>query len=90
MVLPDACYKAGEVIAGRYRVEGVLGSGGMGVVYSAVHLKQGHRVALKVLLPSAATDRGAVARFLREARIAGQLTSEHVVRVIEVGVHSTA
>lgn len=82
---PDACHKAGEVVGGRYRVESVIGTGGMGVVYKATHVGLNQQVALKVLWPAVATDREAVARFEREAQIAGRLTSEHAARVTDVG-----
>jgi serine/threonine protein kinase len=75
----------GEVLAGKYRVERVLGQGGMGVVVAATHLQLGQEVALKFLLPSACQIPEAVARFLREARAAVQIHSEHVARVIDVG-----
>jgi serine/threonine-protein kinase len=75
----------GVVLAGKYRVERVLGQGGMGVVLAAQHLQLGQRVALKFLLPEVCTNGEAVARFLREARTAVQIESEHVARVVDVG-----
>ncbi len=77
--------RVGSVLAGKYRVDGVLGSGGMGIVVSAMHLQLGQRVALKFLQARAAIDSGVVERFLREARAAVRLRSEHVARVIDVG-----
>ena len=77
--------RSGDVVAGRYKVEGVLGTGGMGVVMSAREVSSGRRAALKFLLPSAARVPQAKARFLREAKAAGAIRSEHVARVIEVG-----
>jgi serine/threonine-protein kinase len=76
----------GDVLAGRYRVERILGEGGMGVVLAAEHLVLGERVAIKMLLPAAAKMEGAVARFQREARAAARIQSEHVARVMDVGV----
>jgi serine/threonine-protein kinase len=73
------------VLAGKYRVERVLGQGGMGVVVAASHLQLRQRVAIKFLLPEAMQHPGAVERFLREARAAVRLKSEHVARVIDVG-----
>ena len=64
----------GDVIAGKYRVERVLGIGGMGMVVAATHLDLEQRVAIKFMLPSAAENPDTVARFLREARAAVKLT----------------
>lgn len=72
----------GDVVAGKYRIEGMLGRGGMGVVYSARHVRLGHRVAIKALdsnEPKAAT------RFLREARTCAQLLNDHIARVFDLG-----
>jgi serine/threonine-protein kinase len=80
-----ARFKSGQVVAGKYRIERVLGQGGMGLVAAAWHAELGTAVALKVLLPDAAADDDAVERFAREARAASQLRSEHVVRVFDVG-----
>ncbi len=77
--------KEGDVLAGKYRVERLLGAGGMGVVVSAMHLQLHQRVALKLMLPGAASSAEAVQRFVREARAAAQLRSDHVARVLDVG-----
>jgi serine/threonine-protein kinase len=77
--------RAGEVLAGKYRVDRVLGMGGMGVVVAAYHLQLEERVALKFLLPETLENREAVARFAREARAAVKIKSEHVARVSDVG-----
>src|SRR5690349_16497025 len=77
--------RPGEILAGKYRVERVLGAGGMGVVVAAHHLQLDERVALKFLLPEAVERPDAVARFEREARAAVKIKSEHVARVIDVG-----
>ncbi len=81
MVVPGQ----GQVIAGKYHVDGVIGSGGMGVVLSATDATLGRSVAIKFLAPHKARHEGAVARFVREARAAASIQSEHVVRVFEVG-----
>jgi serine/threonine-protein kinase len=73
----------GEVLAGKYRVERVLGQGGVGIVLAAKHLQLGQRVAIKMLLKNATNE--SVTRFLREARAAVRLKSEHVARVVDVG-----
>jgi len=76
----------GQILAGKYRVERVLGEGGMGVVLAAHHLHLDKRVALKFLRPEVAANRELVARFANEARSAGKIQSEHVARVLDVGV----
>ena len=83
--MEGAPVSVGDVLAGKYRVERVLGVGGMGVVVAATHLDLGQRVALKFLLPNALQNAEAAARFLREARAAVKNDSEHVARVIDVG-----
>ena len=75
----------GTLIAGKYRVERVLGQGGMGVVVVAMHDELDQRVAIKFLLPEAVRDAEWVARFSREAKAAAKIKSEHVVRVFDVG-----
>lgn len=73
----------GAIIAGKYRVERVIGRGGMGLVLEAKHLHLDHPVAIKFLLAEAAEAPGAAARFLREARAAARIRSEHVARVFD-------
>ncbi len=77
--------RAGDIVAGKYRVESVIGTGGMGVVLGAEDTSLGRRVAIKFLAPNKARNEDAAARFVREARAAASLQSEHVVRVFEVG-----
>ncbi len=77
--------REGDILAGKYRVERVLGIGGMGVVVAAHHIQLDEKVALKFLLPEALANVEAVARFAREARAAVKIKSEHVARVIDVG-----
>lgn len=74
----------GEILADKYRIEQVLGAGGMGVVLAAHHLQLDERVAIKLLLPQSLDNAEAVARFAREARAAVKIKSEHVARVIDV------
>jgi len=76
--------REGEVLAGRYRIERILGAGGMGVVTQARHLQLDSRVAIKFLLPALLDKPGAVARFAREARAASKIANEHVARVFDV------
>src|SRR5450432_2925928 len=75
----------GELLAGKYRIERVLGQGGMGVVVAAHHIVLDEAVAIKFLLPEALRSEEAVARFEREARAAVKIKSEHVARVTDVG-----
>jgi eukaryotic-like serine/threonine-protein kinase len=77
--------REGDVLAGKFRIERVLGIGGMGMVVSAMHLQLDERVAIKFLLPEALMNAEAVARFGREARAAVKIKSEHVARVTDVG-----
>jgi serine/threonine-protein kinase len=78
-------FQEGDLIAGKYRVERLLGVGGMGQVLQAGHIHLGQRVAIKVMLPELARNPEAVARFMREGRAAVRLRSEHVGRVLDVG-----
>ncbi len=73
------------VLGGKYRIDESLGAGGMGVVMAAEHITLGQKVAFKFLAPRASSD-DVTARFVREARAAARLDSEHVVRVSDVGV----
>ena len=79
----------GQILLGKYRIERVLGVGGMGVVVAATHVNLEERVAIKFLLPEALQNAEAVARFLREARAAVRIKSEHVARVTDVGTLET-
>ena len=81
--------RQGEVIAGKYVIERVLGEGGMGIVVQATHMHLDERVAIKFLLPQALGNEEAVARFAREARAAVKIKSEHVARVSDVGTLET-
>ncbi len=85
MNAPEVPVRQGDVLAGKYRVEKVLGIGGMGVVVAALHLELDQKVALKFLLPAAAGKPEVIARFSREARAAAKIRSEHVARVSDVG-----
>ena len=73
----------GSIVADRFRIERVLGSGGMGVVAIATNLQLDQRVVIKVLHDRFAGEPDVVARFLREARAAAKLRSEHVCRVFD-------
>ncbi|MDC0741388.1 serine/threonine-protein kinase [Polyangium mundeleinium] len=77
--------KAGDVIAGKYRVDRVLGVGGMGAVVAAEHTELEQRVAIKFMLEAAAKNEVGKKRFLREAQAATKLRSEHVTRMLDFG-----
>jgi hypothetical protein len=75
----------GTVLLGKYRIDRVIGHGGMGLVLAATHVQLEDQVAIKVLHPEVAGKPQRVARFLREAQAAASLRSENVVRVFDVG-----
>jgi serine/threonine-protein kinase len=77
--------KEGDTLADKYRVDRVLGVGGMGVVVQATHTVLNDRVALKFLLPELLENDATVARFLREAQAMVRIKSPHVARVSDVG-----
>jgi len=81
----DLPVKEGDVIAGKYRVDRVLGVGGMGAVVAAEHTDLEQRVAIKFMLEAAAKNEVGKKRFLREAQAATKLRSEHVTRMLDFG-----
>src|SRR5271154_3203830 len=78
--------REGDLIAGKYRVERVIGSGGMGIVVAARHQQLHPPVSIKFLREDLLENPDAARRFLREARAAAKLKSEHVARVLDVGM----
>ncbi len=78
-------FVVGDIVAGKYEVTGLLGSGGMGYVISARHVELGELVALKFLRPEALPHAELVERFAREARAAAKIRSEHIANVFDVG-----
>ena len=76
--------EVGAVLRGKYRVERVLGVGGMGIVVAARQLQLDRLVAIKFLLPEMLEQPEVVERFQREARAASKLESVHAARVIDV------
>lgn len=76
----------GDVVAGKYQVQRLLGRGGMGLVMAAMHVQLQEPVALKILLPSKAIEPGNRARFLREARVTARLHNEHIAQVMDIGI----
>ena len=78
-------FQPGEVVDGRFRIEDVLGVGGMGAVYKAYDQQLKHWVALKAMLPELVADERAERRFYEEARIARTLDHPNIVRAYDVG-----
>ena len=77
--------KSGDIIDGRYELVSVIGKGGMGEVWTAVHITLKRLVALKVIRAELLHDKSTAARFLREARSTAQLRNRHVVQVLDHG-----
>jgi serine/threonine protein kinase len=77
--------RIGTRVADKYELTAMLGRGGMGVVYQAVHRWTGRRVAVKLIDPSLADDPDVGARFLNEARAAAAIAHAHVVDVLDMG-----
>jgi serine/threonine-protein kinase len=86
---PQSPVREGQIIAQKYRVENVLGVGGMGAVVRATHVELDQPVALKFMLPEALANAEAQQRFLREAKIVAKLKSEHIARVSDLGTLDT-
>lgn len=77
--------QVGEVIAGKYRLDRVLGAGGMGMVFAATHMELDRLVAVKFVHAVYCQNPEVIARFVREARAVVKIESEHVAKVIDVG-----
>jgi eukaryotic-like serine/threonine-protein kinase len=78
--------RPGELLGGRYRIEGTVGAGGMGVVIAARQVLLDEKVAIKVLHPRLRSDARAAERFVREAKAATRIRSDHVARVLDVAI----
>ena len=76
----------GRLISGRYRIEAVVGTGGMAVVYRAQDLEKNQTVAIKVLRPEYESDIEFVRRFGREAEAAAKMSHENIVNLLDVGI----
>jgi eukaryotic-like serine/threonine-protein kinase len=85
MIQTSSLPEPGTLLVGKYRVERLLGQGGMGAVYAAQDEVLCRRVALKLLLTDTAQSPDGLQRFLNEARAAARLDSEHVARVMDFG-----
>ncbi len=83
--MTEAAQYVGELIDEKYRLEQMLGSGGMGAVYLATHLGTARYVALKLIAPQFMRNQEFVERFKREARAAGRLRHPNVVDVTDFG-----
>lgn len=77
-------FPAGTIVGNKYRIDGLLGSGGMGVVYSAMHLELDAPVAIKVLRGELTKNEELSSQMLFEARAVARLSSVHVVRILDV------
>src|SRR5688572_22162935 len=75
----------GQLLAGKYRIESVIGEGGMGIVLAATHVDLDCKVAIKLVRVELAKQEEVAERMLLEARAAAKIRSEHVARVLDVG-----
>jgi serine/threonine protein kinase len=75
----------GSVFEGLYRITRLIGEGGMGAVYEALHLRLNKRVAIKVMAAQLATDPESLARFRREAQVTSDIGHPHIVQVFDFG-----
>lgn len=82
--------EVGDIVAGKYRIEKLLGSGGMGTVFAARHTTTRRLFALKLLSESLSEDDEAKVRFVREAKLAGKIDHPAVVRIYDIGYHGAA
>src|SRR5437868_805687 len=88
MVAPSAQHsqaRIGQMVAGKYRVERLLGSGGMGAVFEAENTWTRRKVAIKLLHAELSTSEEAVARFTREAQNTSQIEHPSIVDVLDMG-----
>jgi serine/threonine-protein kinase len=79
--------RIGQLVQGAYRIERLLGRGGMGAVYEARNVSSGERVAIKIIAAEHAGDASVVSRFAREAKAASAVESPHIARVLDTGSH---
>ena len=83
--MQHAPVEVGEILDSKYRVERVLGVGGMGVVVAAMHLQLDKMVALKFMLEEASLNPEVAGRFAREAKAAARLHTRHIAQILDVG-----
>lgn len=86
----NAQLRAGEILDGKYRIEALVGEGGMGAVYRATHLHTTRAVAIKVIRPHLTRHQEFIERFRREAEAAGRLRHPNVVDVTDFGFAAIA
>ncbi|MFC5489469.1 protein kinase domain-containing protein [Dokdonella soli] len=86
-MLTTAELRSGDIVAGRFRIDSMIGIGGMGVVYRATDLSLGIEVAIKLLRPELARKPEAFERFRQELLLARQVSSPHVVRIHDIAQH---
>jgi eukaryotic-like serine/threonine-protein kinase len=84
-VLDKNLPQKGDLVAGKYQIDRMLGSGGMGAVYQVTHRVTGKAFAIKWLLPRLSAETDAVQRFIREAQVAGRVDHPNIVEVYDVG-----
>ncbi|MEO7669331.1 MAG: protein kinase, partial [Polyangia bacterium] len=81
-------FAVGQVLDNTYRIERLIGEGGMGVVFEASHARLAGRYAIKVLLQKLSDNPEALERFDREARITSSLQHPNIVQVIDFNTHT--
>jgi serine/threonine protein kinase len=84
--MAESAVSAGHVLVGRYRLETMLGQGGMGTIWRAQHLVLNAPVAVKVIDRTVIPDEETLSRFIREAQSAAALRSPHVVQILDYGI----
>lgn len=82
---PTAADRVGQLIGGRYKIQAVIGQGGFGAVYRALHTATGDQVAIKVLRTDVQGAQDVVARFRQEAKQTSKLKHPNTVRVFDFG-----
>ncbi len=87
IMIPAPGIEVGMML-GNYRIDSLLGAGGMGEVYAATQLGLDRTVALKVLSPACLSDQNAVDRFMREMRVAGKLMHPNIVTAFDAGTEN--
>jgi len=75
----------GQILEDKYRVERVIGEGGMGAVYEAVNVRIQRRVAIKVVHAAYAANEQVILRFERKAQAAGRIGNDHILEVVDLG-----